>query len=356
MRTNFTLLFLSILLFSSNIYGQSAKPDYKSRIAVISKNIDKVFYESKTGLYLETNGKNEKPHSYLWPLCALLQAANEAEESEPGKDYMKPVLAAIQQYYNAGSPAPGYQAYVSKEGKDSRFYDDNQWIAIACADAYNRTHDKIYLKIAEDIYTFMMTGYDSKAGGGIYWKEDEKNTKNTCSNGPGILVALQLYKITKDKRYLTTATDLYEWTNKYLRSPEGIYWDAIKIPDLKIDSTTYTYNTGTMLQSNVLLYQITKEKKYLDEAHLIANAAKDHFYKIGKLPDNYWFNVVLLRGYEELYKMDKNKEQLGFFIEDAERIWKEERDGNNLFGRKKDKTLIDQSAMMEMYARLGQLK
>ncbi len=223
MRTNFSLLFLSALLFSSAIYGQSAKPDYKSRIVAIRQNINKVLYEPETGLYLETNGKNEKPHSYLWPLCALLQAANEAEELEPGKEYMKPVLAAIQQYYNTAPPAPGYQAYVSKEGKDSRFYDDNQWIAIACIDAYNRTNNRAYLKIAEEIYTFMMTGYDLKSGGGLYWKEDEKNTKNTCSNGPGILVALQLYKITKNKKYLTTATELYEWTNRHLRSPEGIY-------------------------------------------------------------------------------------------------------------------------------------
>lgn len=356
MKTNRALFLSLILLFSIHANGQAVIPDYKSRVEAISKNIEKVFYKSKTGLYLETNGKNEKPNSYLWPLCALLQAANEAEELGPEKQYMKPILAAIQQYYNTDSPAPGYQAYVSKEGKDSRFYDDNQWIAIASADAYNRTHDKTYLKIAEDIYTFMMTGYDSKAGGGIYWKEDEKNTKNTCSNGPGILVALQLYKITKDKKYLTTANELYDWTNKHLRSPAGIFWDAIKIPDLKIDSTTYTYNTGTMLQSNVLLYEITSEKKYLEEAHFIANAAKNHFYKNGKLPDNYWFNVVLLRGYEELYKIDKNKEKLGFFIEDAERIWEKERDENGLFGRKKNKTLIDQAAMMEMYARLGRLK
>ncbi len=111
-----------------------------------------------------------------------------------------------------------------------------------------------------------------------------------------------------------------------------------------------------MLQSNVLLFEITHDKKYLEEAQLIAKAAKNYFYKAGKLPDNYWFNVVLLRGYVELYEVDKNKEQLGFFIEEAERIWREERDENSLLGRKKDKTLIDQSAMMEMYARLNKLK
>ena len=348
------LLFAVILLTNSRLIAQS--PDYKSRINAINQNINRIFYEPATGLYRETNGKDDKPHSYLWPLCALMQAANETEQMEPKKEYLKPVLAAIQQYYSTEPPAPGYQAYVSKESKDSRFYDDNQWIAIAALDAYNRTGKKSYLILAEEIYRFMMTGFDEKSGGGLYWKEDEKNTKNTCSNGPGILVALQLYKITKKKEYLTVATQLYDWTNKHLRAADGIYWDAIKIPSMKIDSAKYTYNTGTMLQSNVLFYQITKDKKYLDEAYFIANAAEKFFYKNGKLPGNYWFNVVLLRGYEELYKVDKNKDRFRFFVDDAERIWKEERDQAGLLGRKDKKGLIDQAAMMEMFVRLERLK
>jgi len=350
----FLLFWISI--FSVKVNAQLSPVNYKARLEQIDKNITTVFYESGTGLYKETNGKNDKLHSYLWPLCALVQAANEAEQTDPGKEFMKPVLAAISQYHNTNPPAPGYQAYVTKEEKDSRFYDDNQWIAIACLDAYNRTKEKSYLAIAEEIYRFQMTGYDEKAGGGLYWKEDEKNTKNTCSNGPGILVALQLYKITKKKEYLTTALKLYNWTNKNLRGADGIFYDAIKIPSLKIDSARYTYNTGTMLQSNVLLYSITKEKKYLDEAQFIAKSAENYFYKKNKLPENYWFNVVLLRGYEELYKIDGNTNRFQFFVDDAERIWKEERDETGLLGRKNVKSLIDQAAVMEMYARLERLK
>ncbi|KQS31160.1 glycoside hydrolase family 76 protein [Dyadobacter sp. Leaf189] len=352
-RRTWSLSMLLCLLFSQA--DAQTKAEYQQRITLISQNISKVFYEPKSGLYIETNGKNEKPHSFLWPLCALMQAANEADALMPGGQAMKPVLNAIGKYRNNDAPAPGYQAYVTKEQKDSRFYDDNQWIAIAALDAYNRTNNTAYLKLAEEIYRFMMTGYDQKSGGGIYWKEDEKNTKNTCSNGPGILVALQLYKVSKKKEYLDTALDLYKWTNKHLRSPDGTYWDAIKIPSMKIDSAKYTYNTGTMLQSNVLLYEITKEQQYLDEAKTIAQAARDFFYVNNKLPANYWFNVVLLRGYEELYKVTKDKNMLTFFIDDAERIWKEERDENNLIGRKQEKTLIDQGAMIEMYARLARL-
>jgi uncharacterized protein YyaL (SSP411 family) len=223
-------------------------------------------------------------------------------------------------------------------------------------DAYNRTHHKKYLDISKEIYRFMMTGFDTLSGGGLYWREDKKTSKNTCSNGPGIIIALELYKITHQQNYLDTALLLYKWVNAHLQSPQGLFYDNIKIPSLKIDSAIYTYNTGTMLQSNVLLYDITNDKKYLQEAERIASAAKDFFYRNNKLPGNYWFNVVLLRGEIALYNVDKNKDHIQFFIDDANRIWNDEKDENGLVGKKdKRKSLIDQAAMIEIYARLAKL-
>ena len=353
------LLVSMILVFSTNImYAQTTASAYRKRIDIISNNINQYFYVTANGLYYEHDHiqPNEKKHSYLWPLCALIQAANEAEAADPSKHYMPGVLKAIEQYYSDIPPAPAYQAYVTKEEKDDRFYDDNQWIAIACIDAYNKTKQQHYLDMAKMLYRFMMTGYDTTSGGGLYWKEGDKTTKNTCSNGPGILIALQLYKITSDKNYLDTALVLYNWVNTHLQSPQGVYYDNIKLPSLKIDSAVYTYNTGTMLQSNILLHEITHDKKYLKEGQRIAKAAKEIFYKNGKLPGNYWFNVVLLRGYIELYNVDPDKQQMQFFIDDANRIWQEEKDEKNLLGRNdKRKSLIDQAAMMEIYARLSVL-
>jgi len=310
------IFFISCLAIAGNslVKAQQSTGMYKGSIDTLTQNVYQYFYDSSKALYYETNNikPGEKPHSYLWPLCALIQAANEEETLQSSKDYMTPVLKAIDQYYSTIPPAPAYQAYITKEEKADRFYGDNQWIAIASIDAYNRTKKQQYLNIAEDIYHFMMTGFDDAAGGGLYWKEGDKTTKNTCSNGPAILVAIQLYKITQNRNYLDTALVLYNWVNKHLQSPQGVYYDAIKIPSLKIDSAVYTYNTGTMLQSNVLLYNITKNKKYLLEAQHISKTAENVFYKNRKLPGNYWFNTVLLRGYIELYKIDKIKTTFNF--------------------------------------------
>lgn len=343
-------LFL-VLMFSAYSFAQQSKAEYLKRIDLIEKNIEKHFIVKQKGLYLENIGEQEKPYSYLWPLCALIQATNETEAI--GKKHtMKPVIAAINQYYTKESPAPSYQSYIDKS---SRFYDDNQWIAIAYLDAYKRNKNLNYLNKSKEIYRWLLTGYDEKLGGGIYWQEDKKSSKNTCSNGPNILISLQLYKITKEKKYLDTAILIYHWTNKMLRSPEGIFYDAISVSNSKVDSATYTYNTGTMLQSNVLLYQITQDEKYLKEAKLIATNAEKHFYKKNKLGNHYWFNVVLLRGYIELFKEERDAKRLTFLINEAERVWREERDGNDLLGKQNNKSLIMQAAMLEYYARLAQL-
>jgi hypothetical protein len=347
---------LIILLFIT-LSSVAQSVDNKLRIQKIYSNINTHLREQKTGLYYESTdpARNDNPHSWLWPLCALLQAANEMEVLNPGNDYMTPVESAVEQYYSDVKPAPAYQDYVTKERLSSRFYDDNQWIAITYMDAYSRKKDSKYLEKSKMIYKFMMTGYDTVSGGGLYWKEGDLGTKNTCSNGPGILVALRLYQLTKNKEYLNTALKLYDWTNKYLRAEDGTYYDAIKLPSLKIDKAKYTYNTGTMLQSNVLLYNLTKDRKYLKEAQVIAQGAKKHFYVNNKLPDHYWFNAVMFRGFIELYKVDKNQEWIDFFNDDAERVWQNERDTRNFLGNKKEKSLIDQAGMLEIYARLEQL-
>lgn len=353
------MFFAFAFLFCSNyLEAQKGSENYKQRLDTLNKNIYKYFYDTANGLYFETNNvkPGENKYSYLWPLCALIQAAHEEEIIDPSKDYLSNVMKAIAQYHSNIPPAPSYQAYVTQKAKDDRYYDDNQWIAIACLDIFNRTKKVSYFNIAKEIYHFMMTGYDTAAGGGLYWKEGDLRSKNTCSNGPGILVALQLYKITHQKNYLDTALVLYNWVNSHLRSPEGLYYDNIQIPSLKIDSALYTYNSGTMLQSNVLLYELTKNKKYLVEAKRIAAAAETYFYKNNKLPGNFWFNAVLLRGETALYKVDHNKKHIQYFIDDANRIWNDKKDQKGLVGKKNNRSsLIDQAAMIEIYARLAEL-
>ncbi len=124
-------------------------------------------------------------------------------------------------------------------------------------DAWSRTGDSNYLSKSKMICRFMMTAFDTAAGGGLYWEEGNLKTKNTCSNGPGILLAMQLHKATGEKAYLDTAMLLYNWVNRHLQAPDGLYYDNISLNNRRIDHRKFSYNTGTMLQSNLWLYEAT---------------------------------------------------------------------------------------------------
>ncbi|MBC9929168.1 glycoside hydrolase family 76 protein [Chitinophaga qingshengii] len=354
----YRLLWLTVayILFSVTSFAQTNA----QRADLLQAAVDRHLYEPRTGLYIQTSdpAKNHNLHADLWGLCALVQAANEMEQLHPQKRYLKPVVAAIDQYYDPIPPAPGYASYVVKERREDRYYDDNQWIGIAYLDAWARTKQRSYLDKGTEIYRFMMTGYDTISGGGLYWKEGDKRTKNTCSNGPGILLALQLYEATQRKDYLDTALLLYQWTNRHLRNADGVYWDAIKPQqNNRIDSATYTYNSGTMLEANVKLYRITKQPQYLKEAQQIAAGAYQHFYREGRFHSSYWFNAVLLRGYLALYKEDKVRKYVDAMQAYADKVWEEDRDrATQMLGKRPEKELLGQAGMMEIYARLATIQ
>ena len=341
------------------VWGQTKQSEnFNDEIGMVYRNIYRDFYDSSKQLFIEKTvlKPDEKPYAYLWPVCALVQAANEMEVLDPAKKLLPPVVTVINKYYSPNKPPhPGYDSYAVPEGGGDRFYDDNQWIGIAYLDAYTRNKDTSYLRLGKDIYDFMMTGFDTVSGGGLYWKEFDPTTKNTCSNGPGIIMALQLFNITHEKRYIDTALLLYDWTNKNLQAPDKLFYDNIRLPSRTIDQRKYTYNSGTMLQSNVMLYSITKDKKYLQRAQEIAGASLVHFYKNNLYPDNYWFNAVLLRGFIDLYKIDGDKKYIESFNTYAKEVWKSQRDDKNLVGTRKVKSLIDQAGYLEIIARLQQI-
>jgi len=179
MKRKALILFL-LWGFSAGL-AKAQMPDYKTRIQLLHKGISKKLKDQQSGLYYETTDsvKKENLHSWLWPLCALIQGTNEMEALWSGQNYMLPVEKAIDEYYSAAPPFAAYQDYVTKERLSSRFYDDNEWVAIAYLDAYNRNHKKKYLEVSQMIYRFIIGGLDTVAGGGIYWKEGDKSTKNT---------------------------------------------------------------------------------------------------------------------------------------------------------------------------------
>jgi uncharacterized protein YyaL (SSP411 family) len=139
----------------------------------------------------------------------------------------------------------------------------------------------------------------------------------------------------------------------------------------RISKQKYTYNTGQMIEAAVRLYKITKKKNYLQEAQLSAKGAYQFFVKEqetqdGKMlfyPDSPWFNVILLRGLNELYEIDGNQEYIKTLRDNAIYAIRHTVDNYRLFGNswyrktiQPHKLLIDNACMIELFAELPDLE
>lgn len=340
------------ILYPIISFSQSAEI-YEGRVDTLSRAIFEHFYDKEEKFFFNNLNQKQRHRAYLWDLCAMLQASNEIKNIRLKNSDFEKIMHAIRPYYDTSSP-PAYKSTFGTGSIGERYYDDNEWLAITFLDAYKRTGNKWLLQKSLQLYKFIMTGYDNVTGGGIYWKEGDKSSKNTCSNGPAILLSLRLYEITKNKEFLVTALKLYNWVYKYLRSDSGIYWDAIKpLKFNHIDKATFAYNSGTMLEANVCMYTATKGAHYLIEAERIAEASFGYFYGNGTRDSSYWFNTVLLRGYEALYQINKDNRYMIAMVNYGEKVWRYERDEYNLVGLEHKKELLHQAGMVEFYARLA---
>lgn len=329
--------------------------------------------------YLASEDKSDMPnqYSYLWPYSGTFSAVNALFESSNNKEYRKildkKVLNGLEEYYDVKRNPYGYASYINAAKQSDRFYDDNVWLGIDFTDTYMMTGDKKYLKKAKLIWDFVASGMDDKLGGGIYWCEQKKESKNTCSNAPGSVFALKLFEATKDSTYFYLGKELYDWTKEHLQDKSDyIYLDNIGLNG-KVVEWKFPYNSGQMMQAAALLYKLTNDEAYLTDAQNLATACYDFFFtdfqpengeafKVLKQHD-VWFIAVMFRGFIELYHLDGNKTYIGAFQKNLDYAWNNTRDENGLFnkdfsGKKKDhkKWLLTQAAMVEMYGRIAAIK
>ncbi len=346
----------AILLYAVTVAAQ--ENTYRKEMKLLQSVIQKNFYDSAAGYYKEVvlPKPTDNPYSYLWPVCAMYQAVHEIEKLEKQTDLMHPMLCIIRDYYDSAPPAPGYASYIMKLKGGDRFYDDNQWIGITSMDAYNNNKEAQYLNIGKEMYNYMMTGFDTVLTGGLYWQENRKVSKNTCSNGPGIILALQLYQATKQKTYLDTALLLYNWVNRNLKTSSGLYYDNVNVKNQNITKWIFSYNSGTMLQANLYLYACTGNKIYLQEATAIADSSLTFFYGNGKFRDNYWFNAVLLRGYQHLLKYNKDTKYIKGFQQCLDHALASNKNGQGLFQKDHLVDLVEHAGMLEILARFAWLE
>lgn len=343
---------------------------------LLNENYPKLEGETVTYLAGQDTARHDKV-AYLWPTSGMLSAVNALIGTTGATKYRElleqEIIPGLQAYYDTTRTPHCYQSYIARAGHSDRFYDDNVWLGIDFTESYRLLNDKRYLDAARQIWKFIESGQDSILGGGIYWCEQKKHSKNTCSNAPAAVLALKLYAATREKPYLTAGQTLYQWTKTRLQdATDHLYFDNIAL-DGTLNKTKFAYNSGQMLQAAALLYEATGQQHYLDDARALAEACSKHFFmpftddagrKFNALRNgNTWFTAIMLRGFEELYRIDRNPQYLNDFVLTLQYACRHNPNRNKLMDDevmvtpakhpKAQKWLLTQAAMIEMCARLS---
>ena len=331
--------------------------------------------EKDTVDYLQGDKVKAREVSFLWPFSGMFSATNVLLKNplvrEKYLPYMDTMVMGMEQYLDTVRKPTAYSAYPPQFSKDDRFYDDNGLVGIEYMEAYLSTKKPFYLSRAKVVFKFILSGWSKELGGGVYWLEGHNDQKPACSNGMDMLVALKLYQATKDSYYLSWGKRFYDWMETNLRNPDGVYYNDKKTADGSVNRTLWSYNSGSMLQGSVLLYQFTHEKKYLTEGEMIAKnsylhfSSEQHDIHLNMRIDQAWFMTVLFKGYEELYKIDDNYTYIAAFSKDLNYAWENTKDKygfltknwtNNQNEVEKPKWLLDEACIAELYARLSLLE
>jgi len=333
--------------------------------------------------YLYREELNGSAYSFLWPFDAMISGIAALNRLGYSVNY-EAMVDNYEKYYRAsagGVNVPGYGSSTDgTNGGGTRFYDDNSIVGIELVEAYRKTQQQKYLDRCAIVYAFLQSGLDNVMGEALWWNEEQRNqpgvgdsNKPTCSNGYATNFLLNYYAICPQAQkadVLAFAQKLYNWLKTNLQDPsDKTYWND-KNASGNINQTKWTYNSGVMALNGILLYRITGQQQYLDDAKATATGAYNFFVKPRNglslsYPDHDpWFNTKLLKAYIEIASyLPAAKGYIDTYISFINNGYDKARLTNGLFyedwtgaqqGRYKD--LLHQAAVIESYALIALYK
>lgn len=276
-------------------------------------------------------------------LSLYIKLVNNNPNDQQLKDRLQMVIEGMEYYHERRNDE--YRVYAVKRGVDvdrassgymAEVYDDNMWIAREFLNAYEVLKDESLLTKCKEVIKFCLTGWDSsinpdtnKEWGGIYWGPDYVS-KHACSNGPIISTLVRLSNLFPEEEvfgrtYLTWAKDVYDFSIATFKMSDDLYGDMIGTEKKagvttshgSLDTTAYTYNTGTMISGGAYLYDATNDVKYLNQAKKSMQASLKIFGNDDILEGYYqfpvattiWFNLTLFQGYYDLLQFDDSAKE-----------------------------------------------
>jgi len=230
------------------------------------------------------------------------------------------------------------------------YYDDMEWMALACLRAYVATNDSHFKDVTDALWADIKNGWSSDLGGGIWWRKDDPS-KNTPSNMPAAILAARLYKIGGNSADLQWAQKIYDWERATLYDPTtGLVYDNIGKDGVKNTDWKFTYNQGTFLGAALELYESTGSSAYLSDALQAADfTLNSGFLTSGGIlkdeggGDGGLFKGIFVRYFTRLivdatFDPSKKSDYVNFLRVNGESLWSKGTNKSNLlFGSAWDK-------------------
>ena len=216
-------------------------------------------YLSANGNYFVQNNTGNSFFNYWWNANALdvLTDGYLRTRQERYRQRMKTLLRGIKTQHGG--------TYIND------YYDDMEWLTLACLKAYEATGDREYYEVAQLLWDDIQTGRSPEYQGAVTWNKDcHPSCKNAISNSPAALIGARLYRINGNAQPLAIAEEVHAFLKNRLVNPAtGGVWDSYN----PVDNTTnknpdwvFSYNVGMYLSASVELYKVTGNQTYLEDA------------------------------------------------------------------------------------------
>lgn len=156
----------------------------------------------------------------------------------------------------------------------NEYYDDMEWNALAMLRAYQATGEEGFKNDVDTIWRDIKTGWNSIMGGGIAWRKTQLYYKNTPANAPAAILGARLYREFGDEEDLEWSLRIYRWLKDTLYDEDsGWVYDGINSENdsQRNETWKFTYNQGTFIGMALELYEITGDKRFLKEAQKAAD-------------------------------------------------------------------------------------
>lgn len=239
--------------------------------------------------YYASSLSNRAPDG-TWTMCLDIQGEEDAYERTQSPQQRQLVNSLLTTFLIQTPPSWSWDGWN----------DDIGWFSLALARGYQMTGNTNFLNAAEYGYNYAFgRGWDTNFNGGGIWEQQPEYTpagetisKEALSNDSLAQTACMLYQSTRNPVYLSQAQQIYSWVRTNIFNPTtGQVYTGI-LTNGVVNTGTAVYNQGTFIDLANLLYQITGNAVYYNDALKAVEFTKNNLTVNGIFSNNAsWINT-----------------------------------------------------------------